>query len=189
MLKSGGEDWIDLIRFPAARAEAVRAIRARVRRSDTALRISYSLQGDIGLIRVPSPTEPAIGFELWRHTCFETFLKIEGQTAYHEFNLAPSGQWTVYAFSGYRDGAPLADDTMRPHIEVRSTASNLELDAVIQLDRLSADYPRAALRLGLAAVVETADGLSYWALRHPADKPDFHDPEGFVLRMAPPRRE
>jgi hypothetical protein len=36
--------------------------------------------------------------------------------------------------------------------------------------------------LGLTAVVEEENGrLSYWALKHPPGKPDFHSPEGFVL--------
>ncbi len=44
-----------------------------------------------------------------------------------------------------------------------------------------------ALRLGLSAVVEANDGtLSYWALRHPPGRPDFHHPDGCVLRLEPP---
>jgi hypothetical protein len=129
---------------------------------------------------------PRIGTELWRHTCFEVFIAIDGNREYHEFNFAPSGEWTVYAFSDYRDGAPLADETMRPHIAVRSTDSWLELDALVRLDRLSAIHPRAVLRVGLSAVIEANDGLSYWALRHPRDKPDFHNADGFAL-MLPPR--
>ena len=60
---------------------------------------------------------------------------------------------------------------------------SLGLDAIIQLDSLSADYPRASLRLGLSAVIETIDGFSYWALRHPIDKPDFHNADGFALPL------
>ena len=75
---------------------------------------------------------------------------------------------------------------MRPHIAVRSTGSRLELDALVRLDGLSAIHPRAPLRIGLSAVIEASDGLSYWALRHPADKPDFHDADGFALLLEPP---
>jgi hypothetical protein len=180
------ENWIDLNCHPATSQEVVHAIRARLHRSGTSLRISYRLEGDLARIRVPSPVKPVIGFELWRHTCFEAFVRIEGADAYHEFNFAPSGQWTVYSFSGYRNGAPLTDETMDPQIAVRSTASHLELDAIVQLDRLSGRHPGAALLLGLAAVIETGGGMSYWALHHPADKADFHRAEGFVLRLEPP---
>jgi hypothetical protein len=41
------------------------------------------------------------------------------------------------------------------------------------------------LRVGLSAVIEANDGtLSYWALKHPAAKPDFHHPDSFVLELA-----
>jgi hypothetical protein len=78
---------------------------------------------------------------------------------------------------------------MRPHIAVRSTGSRLELDVLVRLDVLSAIHPRAPLRIGLSAVIEAFDGFSYWALRHPADKPDFHAADGFALLLEPPSPE
>jgi hypothetical protein len=183
------EHRIDLRRHPTSRPDAVRAIQVLVRRSTTELRIIFRLDGDISAIRVPSPVVPRIGRELWRHTCFEAFIAVEGQAAYHEFNFAPSGEWTVYAYRGYRDGGPLADEMIRPHMGVRSTGDRLELDALVRLDRLSAIHPHASLRVGLAAVIETGDGLTYLALRHPLDKPDFHDADGFALLLEAPRPE
>jgi hypothetical protein len=91
--------------------------------------------------------------------------------------------------SGYRNGGPVADETMRPQIAVRPAESRLELDALIRLDSLSAIHPNAVLRIGLSAVIESNDGLSYWALRHPADKPDFHRADGFALLLEPPGPE
>ncbi len=148
--------------------------------------MTFRLDGDIPRIRIPSPGVSRIGTELWRHTCFEAFIALEGQPAYYEFNFAPSGEWCVYALSSYRNGAPVADEAMRPHIALRSNHSRLELDAIVRLDALSAIHPRAVLRIGLSAVIEANDGtLSYWALRHPADKPDFHNADGFTLIVEP----
>jgi hypothetical protein len=181
------ENWIELQRHPASPSQVVRRIRARVNRSGTRLRIVYCVEGDIELIQVPSRSESVIGFELWRHTCLEAFVAIEGSAAYHEFNFAPSTEWAVYAFSDYRLGSPLTDVGICLKNRVRSTANCLKFEAVIRLDRLSASHPLAALRLGLAAVVETSDGFGYWALHHPAGKPDFHKGESFVLRLEPPK--
>ena len=182
--------WIDLRCHPSSRAEAVRAIQVLVCRSAGAdLRITFRLDGEIPRIRVPSPGEPRIGTQLWRHTCFEAFVAVEGQRAYHEFNFAPSGEWAVHAFRGYRDGGPLDSEMMRPHIAVHAADSRLELDACVRLDSLSAVHRHAALRMGLSAVIEARDGLSYWALRHPGDKPDFHNADGFALRLEPPGPE
>jgi hypothetical protein len=75
---------------------------------------------------------------------------------------------------------------MRPDITVRSTGSRLELDSLVRLDNLSAIHPHATLRVGLSAVIEARDGThSYWALRHHANKPDFHDAAGFALMLEP----
>jgi hypothetical protein len=182
------EHWIDLTCHPSSSPGTVRAIQVLVRRSARAeLQMTFRLDGDIPRIRIPSPAAPRIGTELWRHTCFEAFIALEGQPAYHEFNFAPSGEWCVYALSSYRNGGPVADEMMRPDIALRSNHSRLELDALVRLDALSAIHPRAVLRIGLSAVIEASDGtLSYWALRHPADKPDFHDADGFALLLEPP---
>lgn len=180
---------IDLKCHPSTPTEFVRSIAVLVRRSAGELRMTYRLEGDISRILMPSPTMPRIGVELWRRTCFEAFIAIEGQKEYHEFNFAPSGEWTVYTFSGYRSGGPLADESMRPNIALRSAAGRLELDAVARLDALSDIHPRARLRIGLAAVIEASDGFSYWALHHPAEKPDFHAADGFVLVLEPPGAE
>jgi hypothetical protein len=184
------EHRIDLRCHPSTRPERVRAIQVVVRRSASAeLEMIFRLDGDIPRIRIPSPGVPRIGTQLWRHTCFEAFVAVEGQPAYHEFNFAPSGEWAVYAFCGYRNGGPLANEMISPHIAVRSNGSRLELDALVRLDRLSAIHPGAYLRIGLSAVIEASDGLSYWALRHPADKPDFHHADGFTLLLEPPGPE
>ena len=184
-----GESWIDLHCHPSTRTDAVHAIQVAVRRSSAELKLTFRLDGDIPRIRVAPPTTPRFARDLWQHTCFEAFIAVDGQATYHEFNFAPSSEWTVYAFSGYRDGVPVADETLNPHIETRTTSGRLELDALVPLDLLSAFHARALLRIGLSAVVETIDGLSYWALRHPKDKPDFHDADGFTLSLEPPGPE
>ena len=153
------EHSIHLKCHPSTRPSAVRAIGVLVRRPAGAeLRMTFRLDGDIRRIRVPSPGAPRIAAQLWRHTCFEAFIAMEGQPAYHEFNFAPSGEWAVYAFSGYRNGGPLANEEMRPHIAVRSSRSWLELESLVRLDSLSAVHPRAPLRIGLSAVIEATMG-------------------------------
>ncbi len=166
---------------------AVRRIGVRVRRTpDGALAVRYALEGDLSRLRVPPPRPPRIADRLWEHTCCEIFVAREGSPAYHEFNLAPSGEWAAHAFARYRDGAPLADEALDPRVTVRSAAEKLQLDAVIRLDRLSPMHVGAPLALGLSVVVEDANGgLSYWALKHSPGKPDFHHPEAFALALGP----
>lgn len=180
------EHWLDLRCHRSARSGTVRAIKVLVRRSETELQVTFLLEGDISQIRVRSSDMSRIATQLWRSTCFEAFIAVDGQPAYHEFNFAPSGEWAVYAFRGYRSGGLLDDETLRPHIAVSSADSWLKLEALVRLDSLSAIHPHAPLRMGLSAIIEAPDGFSYWALRHPDGKPDFHDAGGFALLLEPP---
>jgi hypothetical protein len=182
------ERSVELGCHPATRVDIVRAIRVLVRRtSGSELEIAYRLDGDISRIRVLSPTTPGVGTQLWQHTCLEAFIALDGLDAYHEFNFAPSGEWAVQAFRGYRDAVRLASPIPPMHIAVRATDQLLELGTSIRLESLSANHPNSVLRLGLSAVVEAGDGtLSYWALQHKAARPDFHDANTFALRLETP---
>lgn len=109
---------------------------------------------------------------------------MQGEPAYYEFNFAPSGEWAAYAFWRYREGVPMVGEEIAPRITVRSTEESFELDALIDLDRLPMITPRARLRLALCAVIEEGNNmLSYWALKHPPGKPDFHHPDAFALEI------
>jgi len=74
----------------------------------------------------------------------------------------------------------VAAEISAPPIEVRSSPDCYTLQASLDLDCLS--LPRKSLwRLGLSAVIEEKNGRkSYWALMHPAGKPDFHYADCFV---------
>ena len=96
---------IDLNCHPSTHSDAVSGVRAVVSRSaNGALEFAFRIVGDVARIRVPTPRAARIAEGLWRHTSLEAFIAIEGRNEYHEFNFAPSGEWTAYAFRGYRDG-------------------------------------------------------------------------------------
>ena len=156
------------------------------RRRPATLAISYELVGRIQELRIPSPATPARTDGLWRHTCFEAFLRPAQGAGYLEINLSPSGQWAAYRFGGYREGMSPIETLSPPEIEVTVTAQALTLRSVIDL----AGVPELAAgdwRLGLSAVIEDAAGsISYWALAHPAGKPDFHHADGFACQVRAP---
>lgn len=146
--------------------------------------LNYVVTGRIGDLRLPPVTASARTDELWRHTCFETFVRTAAGPAYYEFNFAPSTQWAAYGFSGYRTGMRVANEIHPPHIEVQSTDERFTLEASLDLDRLPGLPSDAAWQLGLSAVIEEADGaLSYWALAHPPGKADFHHSDCFALEL------
>jgi hypothetical protein len=146
------------------------------------LTVTYVLEGMIDRLRVPAAKSSRRADGLWQHTCFEAFVALKGSSTYYEFNFSPSGEWAAYRFRSYRDGVFLENEDLDPRIAVRRRADALELNADVRLALLRAAPGPGSLRLGLSAVIEDTRGrLSYWALRHAAGKPDFHDPDGFVL--------
>ena len=147
------------------------------------LLLSYVVTGRIGDLRRPPVTAAARRDELWRHTCFEAFIRPAPGEAYYEFNFAPSTQWAAYRFDSYRTGMRIADEIGAPQIDVQSAPDRYALQATLELSHL----PDAARwRLGLAAVIEETSGRkSYWALAHPPGKPDFHHADCFAHELPP----
>jgi len=166
-----------LVCHPRSLPGAVRSLSAQVGPASAGLLVTFVLQADPNGVRIPPPRPAAMASGLWRHTCCEIFVARKGSDAYHEFNLSPSGEWAAHRFARYREGAMLADASLDPHIAVRRDGEILELQATIRM-------PPQPARLGLAAVIEAAEGtLSYWALRHPPGAPDFHHRDAFALEL------
>jgi hypothetical protein len=155
----------------------VRSILVHAHRGVATLTVSYVVEGDLERVRLPPPRPPAAAEQLWQHTCCEMFVARKGSPAYHEFNFSPSGEWNAYRFAGYRSGrAPLA--TRQPQITVHKSSERLELGATVDCD------VKGIAVIGVSAVIEHRDGsLSYWALKHPSAKPDFHHPDAFALEL------
>jgi hypothetical protein len=153
------------------------------------LRFRYRLQGDLRSLRIPAPVMSGGRADgLWAHTCFEAFVALDGSPRYLELNFSPSGEWAAYGFDTYRQGmAPAAMDTA-PRLALQRHDRQLELEAEVPLSGILASGQKSSLRIGLSAVVEDRQGrLSYWALRHPPGRPDFHHPHGFSLALEFPR--
>lgn len=167
----------------------MRALTATATREGAAnLRFRYVLEADPGAVRIPAPRSPRQADELWKHTCFEAF--IAGSSAggeYRELNFSPSTEWAAYSFETYRQGMTPLALALPPRVEVTQTGSQLIVEARLGTQGLLPENWRASgapLRIALSAVIEDASGrISYWALKHAPDKPDFHHAAGFILEV------
>jgi hypothetical protein len=131
-----------------------------------ALAVNFKLDADLDRLRIPARRPRRFADGLWRHTCFEVFIATRSG-AYREYNFSPSGEWAAYAFSSYRKRS--RERLARPRWNGRV--------ATIQA--------RGRVKVGLSAVIEEKSGaLSYWALRHPHGKPDFHHRRAFAMELA-----
>jgi hypothetical protein len=179
-----------LLPFAASSEGPVRALVASAERDGAAgLHFRYVLEADLSALRIPDlrPSRQVDG--LWKHTCFEAFIAspLHGEE-YQELNVSPSTEWAAYSFERYRTGMVPAALPSAPRLDVaRSAGSRLVVEARLGVQGLLPDSwqaPGARLRIALSAVIEDDGGrISYWALKHAPDKPDFHHAAGFILEV------
>jgi len=193
-MAKGDSSLVSLLAHPDVPNNGVRTVAAgAVLAGPDLLRFQYVLEADPLLIRVPRPvTEAGRTDKLWAHTCFEAFIGFPESPGYLELNFSPSGQWAAYRFDSYRQGMAPALEAA-PGLALRRLAERLELQAEVRLGGgllstgLGSGASRRRLRIALSTVVEDREGrLSYWAMRHPPGRPDFHHPEGFALALELP---
>ena len=114
-------------------------------------------------------------------TILATCVGIEAQTFYLPVVAHADGfQGTTWRSDVQLKATGPDDATVRLEVLRRGQANTSppHVDATVPAGR--------SLRLGLSAVVEEYDGmLSYWALRHPPGKPDFHHAAAFALVLEP----
>ncbi len=149
---------------------------------DGDLELRFDLAGPVEMLRIPPLGNPVAADGLWQHTCCEAFVREQASSAYREFNLSPSRQWAAYDFADYRQRNHAWQATDAPAIEVALEHRRLQLSARIPASLLP---PGPRWQFGLSVVAESLAGdLSYWALAHAGDRPDFHHPASFVLELS-----
>ncbi len=170
-----------LIAHPDHPPLAVRRIEARVSGIDANwLRLRWRIEGARDLV-VPPFGGKGRADGLWRTTCFEVFVRPSAEPGYVELNLSPSERWNLYDFASYRAGMAERPIAREPGCSMRLGQDLAIFDAAVPITAL----PPRPWHVGLACVIEETGGrLSYWALAHPAGKPDFHDPACFTARVA-----
>jgi len=132
-------------------------------------------------LSLPAPAPAVHTDELWRTTCFELFFAQPGD-AYVELNLSPSGAFAAYHFDHYRIGMK-ALDMPAPQIAVDLGTERLVMTVRLAEDDLTWDRTG---RIGISAIMADETGCtSYWALAHPAGRPDFHHRDCFALVLPP----
>lgn len=208
-------EMFELIAHPAHPPARVRSVAARVLSLDANWCVlRWKVDGAADLV-VPVFAGQGRQDGLWQTTCFELFLtskalpregegwqgvcdanrahnqsdaghpspQREGAERYTEFNFSPSERWAAYDFTAYRTGMTERAICRPPIITPRKGSDMLFCDVAIPTETL----PPLPWRYGLTAVLEEDGGVkSYWAMAHPPEKPDFHDPACLGASLAAP---
>lgn len=123
--------------------------------------------------------------DLWKTTCFEAFFQGEGTKSYWELNLSPSGDWAIYRFGSYRNDRTNPSLSSSPVVSCEKKEKAWHLHASLDLgdqDELNG----RPLTFSPCSVVQLHSGeMSYWAVEHRGEKPDFHHPSRFVRLLLP----
>ena len=158
-------------------------ISGQIDRVDNLLSIEYLVQGELDRVEVDPPTDsPTRKLELWTANCFEFFIGVAGLPNYWEVNLAPTGDWNVYALDDYRQG-------LRPEIAFGSlpftidrSANSLRLNLKFNLSKII--ERNLKLEVAITAVIKsTQNEISYWALTHAGTEADFHRRDSFTIEL------
>jgi|SRR5579871_1400328 len=174
-----------LLIHPDSRSAAVRGIDVEAwRKFPGVLALRFIVSGNVEKLNLPPVVASTRTDELWRHTCFEVFVRTSPGGAYYEFNFAPSTQWAAYRFTGYRTQMSAPSAIRAPDIKVLMSVERYELRASLELGGLP-DLPiDAPWQVGLSNVIEEVGGAkSYWALAHPPGRADFHHSDSFSLEL------
>lgn len=148
------------------------------------LELSYIVTGPMSGVRIPPTAASARTDGLWRHTCFEAFVRVSPDSEYYELNFSPSGQWAAYLFGSYRRDMRVAEEISDVQIKMQAAADGCILQTLLDPDQFSGLPHGRPWQLGLSAVIENASGgISYWALAHPPGKPDFHHADAFTCEF------
>jgi hypothetical protein len=160
-----------LHQHPSAPMPQIATVQVEVKQTDTDIVLSYQVHGEMASMRVPAPEVNKQRVDgLWAHTCGEAFVAELDEHGYREWNFSPSGQWQAYEFKRYRE------QCSQPIVVAPQIQQTLEADRLLLQVTIPYPGPQGAiLRLGLTMVLENqAQELSYWALQHFGDRPDFH---------------
>jgi hypothetical protein len=168
-----------LHRHPYTPSSNIRAVAVEIRMTDgDEMLLTFKVDGAEFLNSQPLLTSERCD-NLWTTTCFEIFIQPKDSDAYFEFNFSPSTQWAAYKFDRYREGLSDLALSVSPHIQRGSDDS-----FIIEVDLDLSDIQNTELLVAFSAVIEEKDGTkSYWALKHPPGKPDFHHRDCFALTL------
>lgn len=159
------------------------SVQAKVERLQTKLTFTFELTDPQNEVFWQQGNEIKRQDFLWESTCFEAFIGSNDQTNYFELNLSPSLTWNLYRFTDYRmpnvmpPVAVLEPALIKFKINVHKITAEIDLNVLNLSDQ--------EIKIGLTAVLKTSDALHYFAVKHPVLHADFHDAQGWTIRLLP----
>ncbi|OQW47306.1 MAG: hypothetical protein A4S09_16050 [Proteobacteria bacterium SG_bin7] len=149
---------------------------------DHEIDVTFTVTGELSKLYIPDgKSNPQRLDNLWKHTCFETFIKQSSQRNYIEINASPSGDWALYSFTDYHQGMANVSEVNDFKVSSSFDKKKESLKCWYTINLKPFLLPENNLDIGLSCILETNKGeLSYWAINHKNEKPDFHLASNFI---------
>lgn len=145
--------------------------------------LEFTISNLIDSIILPSrKNKPQRTIGLWNATCFELFLKNRGANEYVEFNFSPTHDWNCFKFQNQNDELKEWIQVKKVEITSFRDANLYQLKAVFLKSQLPSNFQNVERLLFSTTTVlkHSDDSLSYWAIKHTDNRPNFHHPESFT---------
>ncbi len=150
------------------------------------IELTYLITGDTSKIITSAISDnPQRIIGLWESTCFEFFIRKNDPKEYMEFNFSPSLDWNCFEFRNNIDQLTQWSFKGNFKINFDKSSNQIEMKVIIPKSVLFEEFKDLNnLNYSLTAVLKSNDGkdedLSYWAITHKDERPNFHHPDSFV---------
>lgn len=172
---------LQLIPYNPTKAPLI-SIQVKLHDSADAFFVSYRLTGDIANLDLGEKPHHARVIKLWEKTCFELFIKNE-RDEYIEFNFSPVFEWNCFFFKRKGDALAEWQNIERVNMDILHSMDVFQVIAEIKKDIFPAGFlnkSNKGLSAGITSVIKEKNGqISYWALSHHDQRPNFHDFRSF----------
>lgn len=150
---------------------------------DDAFFVSYKLTGDLKSIDLGTEPHHARIIKLWEKTCFELFIKNK-KDQYMEFNFSPVFEWNAFFFDKKGDALQEFEKMASVKMDILHSMEVFKVIVEIKKSQFPEDFFTEGMSAGLTTVLkERAGRLSYWALSHEDQRPNFHDFKSFKYKF------
>jgi glutaredoxin-related protein len=159
-------------------------IESELNKTNESIFISYKLQGDLSSIELGDGNpKHAREIKLWEKTCFELFIK-DNNNSYIEFNFSPDFEWNCFYFE--KKGNALEEYKKMELVKFDILFSNEVVHVIVELhnNMFPDHFFDGSLSAGISSVIKSKNGiLSYWALSHEDQRPNFHHFDSFKCKF------
>ena len=156
------------------------ALKGLIETSASELRIKSDLIGPLEeLVIPPQSKDPQRRSNLWENTCLEVFISAAKSHRYWEWNFSPSLDWNMFQFKDYRNKDSELLSGWQHQASRLISGKQMQLNIQIDIPETLRDTP---LHIGVSFVLHhKQNGLTYWALQHLSQQPDFHNRGKFLI--------